>query len=99
LLQPFDPDHSVARSPPEKQAALPLVEYGHLDFFAPGAQLRESVLKGVFDGFAVCFGLVHLLSSIPVRSRLRRRRNRNAYRGPRVGALLLLGTGRVAWKP
>jgi hypothetical protein len=87
LLQPFDPDHSVARSPPEKQAALPLVEYGHLDFFAPGAQLRESVLKGVFDGFAVCFGLVHSQSSILVLS-------------PGLPpALLLAAVSRVRWRP
>jgi hypothetical protein len=97
--EPLDADAGVAGATAKETAFLALIEHGHFDLFASRPECGECRPKSVVDGFAACFGLVHLLSSIPVRSRLRRRRNRNAYRGPRVGALLLLGTGRVAWKP
>src|SRR5262249_17728485 len=61
--QPLDADERIPAAL-EQPALRPLVEHGELDLVAAGAELGERRPKGVVDGFAACFGLVHWQSSI-----------------------------------
>jgi hypothetical protein len=52
----FDTDHSVAGAAAKEAAAAAFVQYDELHFVPAGAELGEGPVKGVFDGFAACFG-------------------------------------------
>jgi hypothetical protein len=59
-----DADNGVAAAATEEAAALAFVEDDEFDVVPVGAEGAERPVKGVFDGFAACFGLIHVWSSI-----------------------------------
>jgi hypothetical protein len=48
--------HSRFAGANAQEAALPFVEHDELDFVPAGAETGQRLVKGVFDGFAACFG-------------------------------------------
>ena len=56
LGYPIDPDRGITRAPAEEAATPPFVQDNELNFFSARAELFQCPVKGVFDGFAACFG-------------------------------------------
>jgi hypothetical protein len=56
---PFDAHHGVLAAAAKEAATLAFVKYDEFDFVPACAELCERLVKGVFDGFAACFGPIH----------------------------------------
>jgi hypothetical protein len=59
-----DADYRVLCAAAKEAAAFSFIEHDELDLFEASSKFGERLVTGVFDGFAVCFGLIHSLSSI-----------------------------------
>jgi hypothetical protein len=55
----FDAHHGILAAAAKEAAALAFVKYDEFDFVPACAELFERLVKGVFDGFAACFGPIH----------------------------------------
>jgi hypothetical protein len=57
-------DNRVLGAAAEQAAAFTLIEHEEFHLIDAGSEFCERPVTGVFDGFAVCFGLIHSCSSI-----------------------------------
>ncbi len=60
----FDANNRIFCATAKKAAAFAFVENDEFDLISVGTEFGERLIKGVFDGFAACFGLIHWRSSI-----------------------------------